>query len=53
MNYPPCYINDAVPNRRSLPPDVTGLVVPGLYPYNAVLKLALLLPVTGRFVPGL
>lgn len=53
MNYPPYCNIDAVPNLNNLPPEVTGLDVPGLYPYKAVLKFPLLDPVTGLLVPGL
>lgn len=53
MNYWPYYIIEAVPSLTNLPPEVTGLDVPGLYPYKAVDKLALLDPVTGLLVPGL
>jgi hypothetical protein len=41
-----------VPNLRILPPEVTGLVVPGLYPYNAVESAPLDDPVIALFVPG-
>lgn len=42
-----------MPSLRSLPPEVTGLFVPGLYPAIAVVRLPLLAPVTGLLVPGL
>ena len=44
---------DAVPSLSILPPEVTGRLVPGLYPAIAVVRFPLLAPVTGRFVPGL
>jgi len=53
MNYPPCYIILAVPSLSILPPDVTGLVVPGLYPCKAVWRFPREAPVTGLLVPGL
>jgi len=42
-----------VPSLNILPPDVTGLLVPGLYPCKAVARFPLELPVTGLLVPGL
>ena len=53
INLSPCSNIDAVPSRKYRPPDVTGLdEVAGRLPDSAVCN-APLLPVTGRFVPGL
>ena len=53
INLLPCSIKDAVPSLRYRPPEVTGLeAVVGRFPDSAVCR-AFLLPVTGRFVPGL
>jgi len=41
-----------VPRRTSLPPEVTGLLVPARCAANAVVKLPLVEPVIGLFVPG-
>lgn len=46
-------MSDAVPSRTSLPPEVTGLLVPARCAAKAVVKLPRVEPVIGRFVPGL
>jgi len=53
MNWPPCCIIEAVPSRSSLPLEVIGREVPGLYPCKAVVNAPLLCPVIGLLVPGL
>ena len=53
INDPPIYYKDAVPSLTYLPPWVTGLDVPILVPYLAVLNTALLSLVVGLFVVGL
>jgi len=52
MNWSPPYNIDAVPNRNIRPPEVTGLLVPYLWPASAVVRLPRYELVMGRFVPG-
>ncbi len=44
--------SDAVPSLKNLPPDVIARVVPGRFPFIAVVKFPRLYPVIGLFVPG-
>ena len=43
---------EAVPSLKNRPPDVMALVVPGRFPFIAVVKFPRLYPVMGRLVPG-